>query len=92
MIITVTPTIMSGTVVRWYKNEYAEETGREIMSASRERVMVTGGDVTNSENMAELISLMATAAGVMLDLRRGKDVSSLATHRRHLGSRELTPL
>ena len=78
MIVTVTPTIMDGTVVRWYHNENAVEYGREMVSASRNGVRVNGyltdvpGDVLSAAQQA------------YETLRRDDrtDISHLATHRR----------
>lgn len=37
-VVTATPTIMDGTVVRWYASLDAAEHGDELASASRNRV------------------------------------------------------
>jgi hypothetical protein len=41
-VVTVTPTIMGGTVARWYRDERSAENGRPVLSASRDGVMVHG--------------------------------------------------
>lgn len=74
MIVTVTPTIMDGTVVRWYADLAAEDHGEELASASRNRVVwVKGPD-----------SLYCTANSVHHTLRDdpNADLDYLATHRR----------
>ncbi|MFG1659055.1 hypothetical protein ACGFIY_21235 [Micromonospora chersina] len=77
MIVTVTPTIMDGTVVRWYSSEDAVEYGREMCSASRNGVRVNGylTDVP--------ADVLAAAQQAYEALRRDDrtDVGHLATHR-----------
>jgi hypothetical protein len=41
-IVIATPTLMDGTVVRWYRSEAAHERGAEQVSASRNGVIVNG--------------------------------------------------
>lgn len=75
-VVTVTPTIMSGTVVRWYRNVRAAEDGREVLSASRDGVMVTGGHLLPAE-------WLTAATSAYEAMSRGqRDMSHLATHRR----------
>lgn len=78
MIVTVTPTVMDGTVVRWYHNEDAAEYGREMVSASRNGVRVNGylNDVA-----ADVLSAAQQAYETLRRDNRA-DVSGLATHRR----------
>jgi hypothetical protein len=40
LVVTATPTIMDGCVVRWYADLNAAETGHEMMSASRNGVRI----------------------------------------------------
>lgn len=40
LVVTATPTIMDGYVVRWYADVNAAETGHEMMSASRNGVRI----------------------------------------------------
>ena len=78
MIVTVTPTVMSDTVVRWYRGESAEELGAEQVSASRDGVIVNG--------YLHLVPdcVMATAGAAYLTLKRDRAayLGHLATHRR----------
>lgn len=85
MIVTVTPTIMDGTVVRWYAGEDAEDRGEELASASRNRAIVADGAPD---------SLRCTAESVHAELRRNRnaDLSYLATHRRERLFGPLVPL
>lgn len=75
MIVTVTPTIMDGTVVRWYAGEDAEDRAEELASASRNRAIVADSAPD---------SLRCTAESVHAALRqnRNADLNYLATHRR----------
>jgi hypothetical protein len=78
-IVTVTPTIQSGTVVRWYYSTGDNE--RPVLSASREGVMIHG-DVFWHDIPREWLNA-AKDAHEMLGLTNGKrDVSHLATHSR----------
>jgi hypothetical protein len=81
-VVTVTPTIQSGTVVRWYYSTASEEiNGRPVLSASREGVMIHG-DVFWHDIPREWLN-RAIDAHEMLNLSNGKrDVSHLATHSR----------
>jgi len=74
-IVTVTATIMDGTVVRWYGSLRAAENHREIISASRNGVM--GGDtyITPADFAA------AWSAHEELVRYPYADMRHLATHR-----------
>lgn len=78
MIVTVSPTIMDGAVVRWYSSEDAVEYGREMCSASRNGVRVNG---YLTDVPADVLS---AAQQAYESLRRDDrtDVGHLATHRR----------
>lgn len=84
MIITVTPTIMSGTVVRWYMDEYDAYNSREFLSTSREQVILKEVVIKDPEKMMEIVGLIGTAVGVMNELRAGKSVEDMATHQRSI--------
>lgn len=78
-VITVTPTIQSGTVVRWYRS--TDDNERPVLSASREGVMIHG-DVFWHDIPREWLN-RATAAHEMLKLSNGKrDLNYFATHKR----------
>lgn len=82
-VVLVFPTIMDGTVVRWYRDVDAAKYGQEIASASRNGVGV---------NMAPREVAIA-AYDAHESLRRGEDVSHLETHRRgRFPSGELVPV
>ena len=88
MIVTVTPTVMSGTVVRWYRSESAAERDAEMVSASRDGVHV-------SCYLHEVpADLMEAARGAYEALRhdRRADLKHLATHRRRGMFGPLEPL
>ena len=76
MIITVTPTILEGQVVRWYASETAAQFGDEMLSASRNgvRVVVYLDDVPDD--------IMSQARLTYRVLAAGGDVEHLATHRK----------
>jgi hypothetical protein len=87
-VITVTPTVMDGTVVRWYTGELAAEQGRPLVSASRNGVMIHG-DVYIHDLPT---SWLEAAQDAHVRIRAGQDVGGLATHRHPFGSRELIPV
>lgn len=76
MIVTVTPTVMSGQVVRWFATESQAEHGAEILSASRDGVWV---HTYLHLIAAEQLDAANAAYGRIL---RGEDVGHLATHER----------
>lgn len=80
VVCIVTPTIMDGTVVRWYRSEIAAETRREMISASRNGVKI-GEHLTNGE-VPSVVAALAAQAWAVLRENNGADMSSWATHRR----------
>lgn len=84
-VVTVTQTIMDGTVVRWYESEATFEYGREMVSASRNGVMVP------RYLNAVPDDVLAAARDAWRALSKGRDVGHLATHRITFASRELRP-
>ena len=76
-VITVTATIMDGTVVRWYRAFGDAQTRRPFLSASRNGVKVHEGYL--HEIPDEVLQVAQEAYG---KLRRtpGADLSELATH------------
>lgn len=74
IVITVTPTIMDGTVVRWYTNLAAAENGREMASASRNRVMLDGAPKTIADVAYIVHAQLKTDPNT-------DDLKHLATHR-----------
>lgn len=90
-VVTVTPTIMDGTVVRWYANLAAAENRHEYLSASRNAVMVDA-EMKDTAEVGEIVTAIQRACDVMVRLRRGDDVRDLATHDRPFASRRLDPV
>ncbi|MEU6781494.1 hypothetical protein ABZ912_20000 [Nonomuraea angiospora] len=78
-VITVTATVMSGTVVRWHESLQAAENHRPVLSASREGVM-THNDVYLNEIPSEWISAAMQAYEKLRRAPRA-DMKHLATHR-----------
>lgn len=74
MIVTTTPTIMDGQVLRWYTNEIAEEAHRPLLSASRNGVQV------HAEHLHQVEHLLDDARRAHERLARGEDVTDMATH------------
>lgn len=72
VVVLVFPTVMDGTVVRWYRDVRSAMYGGEIASASRNGV---------GTNMASREVAMAAFDAHEL-LCRGEDPLNLATHRR----------
>lgn len=86
-VVLVNHTVMDGQVVRWYWSQRAAHYGSEVLSASRHGVLV-GRSVFLHEIPAEWLAAANEAYG---QLRRGRDVAHLATHRRGLKD-ELEPV
>src|SRR5258707_11553269 len=78
MVVVVTPTIMDGTVVRWYRNLATAEGNRELISAGRNGVM-TGPGVYLTDIPDDLIDQAKTLHDQLRRERR-PDLSHLATH------------
>ena len=77
MIVISYPTVMDGTVLRWYRDETAAEHGIEAMSASRNGVQVHAFlHQIPDEDLAN-----ARAAHAALRDRSGS-VTHLVTHRK----------
>lgn len=93
-VVTVTPTIMSGTVVRWYPNEAAEASHGPHVSASRDAVMIHGTLTFPPDDDGWFRAALAAAHDAYQTLLADPkaDMSHLATHRRRLFDRELTPI
>lgn len=77
-VVTVTATVMDGTVVRWHRSVSAAEIHRPTVSASRNGVMVHGEYLTDVP--PEWIEA-ATKAYEQLRRARRADLTHLATHR-----------
>jgi len=76
VIVTVTPTIRDGQVVRWYGSEEAAQYGDEMLSVSRNGVRVHAylDDVPDD--------VLTQARDAHRVLAAGGDVGHLATHRK----------
>lgn len=87
MIVTITPTVMDGTVLRWYDaDDPAEVTGSQpVMSVSRNRV-----DVLDQNRVQPAAAQAAAEAYAELKANRYADVRGYATHYRT--RRGLTPV
>lgn len=87
MIVTITPTVMDGTVLRWYDADDPTQVpgGRLVMSVSRNRVEVLDKDHVTPE-------AVMGAAKAYAELRSNAyaDVRQYATHYRT--RRGLTPV
>ena len=73
MIVTITPTVMDGTVLRWYPRDDAS--GQPAMSVSRNRVEVHEKDLLGPEHVQA-----AAEAHAALKADRYADVTGYATH------------
>jgi len=81
MIVTITPTVMDGTVLRWYPtDDPAQAVGQPIVSVSRNRMEA------HAEDVPEQVQRDAIAAFAELRADRGADVRRFATHYRTLRS------
>lgn len=73
-VVMVFPTIMDGTVVRWYRDEAAARYGHEMASASR-----TGVGVNHAPRE---VALAAYDVHDRLVANRNVNLAELETHRR----------
>lgn len=85
-IVTITPTIMDGTVLRWYPSLAAAEDDRAIASASRNKVEFYTDDVPPRIRDA------AQAAHRELSANRNADVRHYATHQHEAMFGPLVPV
>jgi hypothetical protein len=86
-VVTVTATIMDGTVARWYRHPDAT---RPVLSASRNGVMIHGDVFIHDLPTAWCEA--AQDAHTRLRADRRADLSDLATHRRRGMSGPLEPV
>lgn len=86
LIVTYTPTIMAGPVIRWHTSEYGAKHVKPIVSASRNGVRVEAylSDIPDG--------LLDLARGTWHALRHGEDMQHLATHDLNLRGDKLEPL
>lgn len=86
IVVTVTPTIQDGTVVRWYASLAAAEHHHDpIVSASRNGVRIT----TYLHLVPPAVLARANEAHEILRGGAPELVQDMATHRRKLGGRLL---
>jgi hypothetical protein len=79
VVVTVTATVMDGTVVRWHRNTAAAEDCRaELASASRNGVLVRG----YLHELPPGVLVAAERVHERLSADRRADFRYLATHRR----------
>lgn len=84
MIVTITPTVMDGTVLRWYDAD--DDTGQHpVMSVSRNRV-----EVYEQDHVTPAAAQAAAESYAELKADRYADVRGYATHYRTRGG--LTPV
>lgn len=81
-VVTVTPTIGDGTVVRWHTSEAAAGGGYPFVSASRNAVIVHEATLRTAAAGENLRRLLDHAFAVQARILRGEDVRDLATHER----------
>ena len=77
-VITVTPTVMDGAVVRWYRSLHAAQHHRPTLSASRDGVTVHARFLTDIPD--QWIDAAKRAHRTLADVH-GADLDYLATHR-----------
>lgn len=88
-VVTVTPTILDGTVVRWYLTAAAADRGHEAVSASRNGIIVKA---YLNEVPPEVIAQAEEAYEILRDNGPRELVQDMATHRRKLGRDGLEPI
>lgn len=77
-VVLVTPTVMDGTVVRWYRDVAAAEQYRPVLSASRNGVTVHAEYLTS---IPDAWVDDARRTHTTLSRNRVADLRHLATHR-----------
>lgn len=88
-VVIVTPTVMDGTVVRWYRSVAAAEQVRASLSASRRGVAV------HAEFLTDIPSAwveQAVQAHQALAANPRADLSGLATHHRKFMNGPIVPV
>lgn len=80
--VTVTPTIQSGTVVRWFTYRGAMEACEPLVSVSRDNLTVHDARIRTSGEMDIFLRLLGFAHDVQGVILNGGDVRHLATHER----------
>jgi hypothetical protein len=78
-VVTHTPTIQDGPVVRWFRSVDDAEAHRVTISASRNRVIVSAEFRTSSE-LTALVRAMQVASRVQGQILNGDDIHHVATH------------
>lgn len=75
MIVTITPTVMDGTVLRWYDAD--DDRGQPVLTVSRNRVEVYRKGAIDAE-------VLRAACEAHAELKRNRlaDVRKYATHMR----------
>lgn len=91
-VVTVTPTIGDGTVVRWHENVGDALAVCPFVSASRNAVVVHGSTLRTDGEHEELRRVLDHAFAVRSRIMRGDDVRDLATHERHGFGAPLAPV
>jgi hypothetical protein len=82
MIVTVTPTVMDGTVLRWFDTDDPEQAiGAPLLSVSHHRL-----DVRDGAEVPEDVQRAAIEAFAELRTDRLADVRRFATHYRTIRS------
>lgn len=77
LVVTVTPTIMSGTVVRWFESLDHAERCHPFLSASRDEVITHVEGVVTPDLRQQVDAVQAA-----LKVGNRETVERLATHRR----------
>lgn len=81
MIVTITPTVMDGTVLRWWDTDDPEKAlGQPVVSVSRNRIEA------NADEVPEDVQRAAIEAFAELRRDRLADVRRFATHYRTIRS------
>jgi hypothetical protein len=80
MIVTVTPTVMDGTVVRWYAGDNPDSIGSPQVSVSRNGVLVNGYLHEVPEGVLDQAKQLYE--GWRINRDAWPDIDRIATHKR----------
>lgn len=89
-VVIATPTVMDGLVLRWFRDEDAAAYGSEVLSASRNGVMIHGDQYLH--DLPEQWVSDAKHATEAIRAGHEAEARALVTHQRGYGIRSIVPV